>query len=1263
MKLCLRFLFLILISSNLAIAQTCSILPSITKVCIGQSVSFNRTPLLSTDSAYVWSFGNGSSSTQSGPTYQYPQAGNFSVTLRVYQKGGSFCDALPIIIRVFPKPVANFVIAPSKNQCFKNNNFVFNDLSLPGGSNAPIKRRTAIFGDGALLQQNAPFANTYSHSYADSSSVKYNVVLEVEDTNGCVAQIFDTVQVHRIIEASYTILPQQNCGFTVALFNNTSKADTNGLTATWFMGNGQTVSTDSANASFYYTYYGDGVFYPRLVIKDKYGCTDTTAYLDSVISFIPDSTIDIAPTDKRCFANNKFTFTNRTKLDFKGAYAWTFYTPDGSYQIDSLKRYIYNAQFPWCGRFQVLLRFNYDKCSFNADTVVTVYGPKAKIQDTLNIVDNSIQCGAHDTVRFAIRDVNCYYLNSNLTYFWDFGDVYAPSCTSNTRLGLNLNMNCRYSTDSIDVRHFYKFPNKDCYLVTLTVKDTVRMCTDQAVKLIRLSYPKANWNTTNSPPTPRAIAVSSKCSLRNIRVYFTDLEPVCGPQQVWFIPDTSCATKAWEFLAEAPARANWRDIDRSEICSTDSIAYFGVVAKNGLDAIGNPCYDTGYYSYPIYNPFVPLVITQKLNDPDLCAPHRVKFYAKDSLRKDIVRITYNFGDGSPLFTKTYLPTDTLIEPIYHTYTKSGRYSASFNYLNKDTCPGIGAVDLMFGNEASIAVLTPEVCTNGFAALFARLRYANDTMTFYWSDTSRSNNGKEQVYWNYGDDNTWELGNESMNHQYKKAGIYYVKIAYKDSLGTACFDTLQGPQYKVRVNAVKSKPTVITDTFYCAPAVVTFNDESYAMNGDTIPKPMLMQSRLWLFGDGRGNSVLKQPGVFYNQNGLIGAKLIAESVHGCIDTGTVFFRIVGPTTNFVIVDDTFGCVPFTVKLKNTTGQQLHNWIWYFNDAAGNIYSTKNDSDITFTYNKPGVYKIDLLGEDSITNPTTNETKGCSQKFPFVASTNDFHPRTVTVLPVDTLRLLGPDTVCVNQPFYTKVTGTSHNILTQWNWPNLSLPETWPLNTDVLYVLDSAGSFNLKVDPIITSKTQCVAGAQKLITTIGPKADFTFKLSNYPEILFYNKSQEAVRYLWDFGQPTASDNNSTDINTSHNYGESDLTYTVCLMAFDKLDCMDSVCKIIPIKASVKIPNVFTPDNNDTKNDAFDIDIDGWEKYELYIYNRWGTLVFEGFKDGIFNDGVNWDGRDKNDGTACPAGTYFVVFKYKLITEKEDGLYHGTITLIRD
>ena len=70
---------------------------------------------------------------------------------------------------------------------------------------------------------------------------------------------------------------------------------------------------------------------------------------------------------------------------------------------------------------------------------------------------------------------------------------------------------------------------------------------------------------------------------------------------------------------------------------------------------------------------------------------------------------------------------------------------------------------------------------------------------------------------------------------------------------------------------------------------------------------------------------------------------------------------------------------------------------------------------------------------------------------------------------------------------------------------------------------------------------------------------------------------------------------------------------------------------------IPNVFTP-NGDGKNDRFEIvGIEGYDRVELYVFNRWGTEVYD---NPNYNN--NWDGQNLNEGTY-----YYMI---KLI--KDDG-----------
>ncbi|MFD2550301.1 gliding motility-associated C-terminal domain-containing protein [Bizionia sediminis] len=86
------------------------------------------------------------------------------------------------------------------------------------------------------------------------------------------------------------------------------------------------------------------------------------------------------------------------------------------------------------------------------------------------------------------------------------------------------------------------------------------------------------------------------------------------------------------------------------------------------------------------------------------------------------------------------------------------------------------------------------------------------------------------------------------------------------------------------------------------------------------------------------------------------------------------------------------------------------------------------------------------------------------------------------------------------------------------------------------------------------------------------------------------------------------------------------------FYKFDLITKNCPPI-------IPQVFTP-NQDGFNDWFQIEglYDIFEKHQLLIYNRWGTLIFEG------HNNLPWYGNSNKGslhrGKRVPVGTYFYV-----------------------
>ena len=90
------------------------------------------------------------------------------------------------------------------------------------------------------------------------------------------------------------------------------------------------------------------------------------------------------------------------------------------------------------------------------------------------------------------------------------------------------------------------------------------------------------------------------------------------------------------------------------------------------------------------------------------------------------------------------------------------------------------------------------------------------------------------------------------------------------------------------------------------------------------------------------------------------------------------------------------------------------------------------------------------------------------------------------------------------------------------------------------------------------------------------------------------------------------------------------------------------------NIKMPNVFTP-NNDYKNDLFiPITYDCITNSELKIYNRWGVEVFYSQKIE-----KGWNG--KHFSIECPEGVYFWVLEFQTNTGNHKSV-SGSVNLLR-
>ncbi len=122
----------------------------------------------------------------------------------------------------------------------------------------------------------------------------------------------------------------------------------------------------------------------------------------------------------------------------------------------------------------------------------------------------------------------------------------------------------------------------------------------------------------------------------------------------------------------------------------------------------------------------------------------------------------------------------------------------------------------------------------------------------------------------------------------------------------------------------------------------------------------------------------------------------------------------------------------------------------------------------------------------------------------------------------------------------------------------------------------------------------------------------------EYHFTNLTTNASSYWWTFGDG----GNDTTMNPVYHYQQTG-EYYVTLYAYNPSGCADTISygpMLVVDDIPIFIPNTFTP-NGDHKNDIFKIYGTGISSYHLWIYDRWGELLFE--SDQLF---PSWDGTYK-------------------------------------
>ncbi|TND09004.1 MAG: PKD domain-containing protein [Bacteroidetes bacterium] len=270
-------------------------------------------------------------------------------------------------------------------------------------------------------------------------------------------------------------------------------------------------------------------------------------------------------------------------------------------------------------------------------------------------------------------------------------------------------------------------------------------------------------------------------------------------------------------------------------------------------------------------------------------------------------------------------------------------------------------------------------------------------------------------------------------------------------------------------------------------------------------------------------------------------------------------------------------------------------------------------------------------------------------------------TVTVNPLPAVAFSGtPLQGCAPLPVtFTNLSAPANNPTCLWDFGDGSPVSN---NCNPTHIYTQVGCFDVTLT--YTDDNGCVntVTMQNYVCTF-PVAVADFSASPQPTtifnptISFTDLSLNATAWTWYFGVPALD--SSFVQNPSFTFvGEDGGCYDVVLMANNASNCPDidtmEVC--IDPEFTVYFPNAFTP-NGDLKNDGFTGYGTGILKFEIWIFDRWGNLLY--YSDDIYKP---WDGKVQGkSGEICQEDVYVWKAVVTDIFEKKHK-YIGHVTLIK-
>jgi gliding motility-associated-like protein len=573
-----------------------------------------------------------------------------------------------------------------------------------------------------------------------------------------------------------------------------------------------------------------------------------------------------------------------------------------------------------------------------------------------------------------------------------------------------------------------------------------------------------------------------------------------------------------------------------------------------------------------------LPVTRLPNDTVLCAGER--YLITPTNMGGSGYYVYHTWTGSTAFlSRTDIQT-----PVFISGTK-GTFRLGYKVVDTNNCSA--------SDTTAIQVKAPS------AKFTTNAQPSCSPVPFSFSNQS---DGAVQYVWTFGDGDSSRMAD--VTHLFVNKGtsvaFYEVELTAIDESGC----TNSANQY-VQVYPNPDVPITVSPEKACHPANILLMASPGGFSYD------------WNFGDGQQSAGLYN--IFHTYANTSGhdtvyhISLVSKSYFGCLDTSYAQVLVYpSPEAMFTATPDSQMYPQTTVTFNNQTVDANWRYSWDFGDAKTSLLKDPQ----AHSYDQFGYYKIMLkVTGEHCTDSVEHKIKIVPH--PPVA---EFNPITPGCMPLT-----------VQFQNYSAYSDTY-----LWDFGDGSVSN----KPNPTYTYYEPGDYQIKLTATGPGGTATATQVGRVFILphaffdIAPKKIYV----NDENVNFFNMSENADTWLWDFGDGTTS----SDTSPQHKYTREGI-YNVTLKVMTRNNCIDVYQKeeavIVESSGKVVYPNVFSPFSKLDENRVFLPGvIDNVMEYHLMIFNRWGEMVFESF-----DVGTGWDGMYKGKPAKQDAYMWKVVGKY--------------------